>query len=402
MPRRFTDAKALLGDLLDRHEAGAASPIGRPDYDGFADIVAQDGLIRQMQDAERAGAIRIAFGRGSNREQITHVRLESATVLYVLLGRQPIDHIVAAASERLLDGLNLPPELDGAVASIQAAWSRGKSWQNLSSSDVERLRFALLLAKAILEGRHRGADYRTFSRRITGKSKTLEKLEAAVVRILEPVVEFPPEAEPREALRALGLEKFAPPLLVSGLVDFDQAEMSVAGPTYFGIPPNEAGRLVFRKTPKYLLTIENFASFNRHIVEADPQRLGVTLFVGGYPSLATQEGLRSLATALPSDVPFFHWSDIDPDGTWIFRTIERSVGRALRPHLMSVDIAEKFGKPPAEPVRPTGGASASAISDLVEYLGRDDAKWLEQEELDPALPGRDARDESVQAVACES
>jgi hypothetical protein len=218
---------------------------------------------------------------------------------------------------------------------------------------------------------------------------------------LSPVLEFPPGARPRDALRALGLEKFAPPLLVSGAVDFGAAEMSVAGPQYFGIPPNEAGRLVFRRLPEYLLTIENFASFNRHIVEADPQRRGVTLFVGGYPSLATQEGLRSLAAALPCEVPFFHWSDIDPDGTWIFRTIERNVGRALRPHLMAVDIAERFGRPPAERVRPAGGASASAISDLVEYLQRDDAKWLEQEELDPVLPAY-ARDEGVKAVACGS
>jgi hypothetical protein len=398
MSRRFTDAKALLEHLLDRHEAGAASPFGRPGYGEFADIVALDGFMRQIRDAERAGAIRIALGHGSNREQIKHVRLESAPALYVLLGRQPIDRIVAAASERLLDGLNLPPELDGAVASIQAAWSRGKSWQNLSSSDVGRLRLALLLAKAIWEGRHRGADYRTFSRRVTGESKALEKLEAVVVRILDPVLEFPPEARPREALRALGLEKFAPPLLVSGRGDFGGAEMSAANPQYFGIPPNEAGRLVFRTTPEYLLTIENFASFNRHIVEADPQRRGVTLFVGGYPSLATQEGLRSLAAALPGEVPFFHWSDIDPDGTWIFRTIERNIGRALRPHLMSVDIAEKFGRPPAQPLRLAGGAPASAIADLVEYLQRDDAKWLEQEELDPVLPPC-ARDEGVKAVA---
>jgi hypothetical protein len=401
MSRRFTDAKALLEDLLDRHEAGAANPIGYPGYEAFTDIVQQDGFFRQLREAEGAGAIRTVLGRGSNSEQIIHVRLESPPALYALLGRQPIDHIASAASERLLQGLNLPSELDGAAASIHAAWTRGKSWQGFSSSDTDRLRLALLLAKAILEGRHRGVDYRTFSRRIAGESKALERLEAVVVRILNPVLEFPPGARPRDALRALGLEKFAPPLLVSGLVDFGHAEMSVAAPPYFGIPPNEAGRLVFRKTPQYLLTIENFASFNRHIVEADPQRLGVTLFVGGYPSLATQEGLRSLATALPSEVPFFHWSDIDPDGTWIFRTIERSVGRALRPHLMSADVAERFGRPPAEQVRPSGGVSGSAISDLVEYLQRDDAKWLEQEELDPVLPV-DARDESIKAVACGS
>ncbi len=175
-------------------------------------------------------------------------------------------------------------------------------------------------------------------------------------------------------------------MLLSGRIDFDTAELSAAAPLYFGIPPGEATRIRFREKPQYLLTIENFSSFNRHVAEADPQRAGVTIYVGGYPSLATQEALRSLAAAIPDDVCFFHWSDIDPDGTWIFRTIERAVGRPLTPHLMSVDLAEKFGKPPAEAVRTLVASQNSSIASLVTYLQRDDARWLEQEELDPIVP----------------
>ncbi|EKS31828.1 hypothetical protein [Afipia clevelandensis] len=46
--------------------------------------------------------------------------------------------------------------------------------------------------------------------------------------------------------------------------------------------------------------------------------MGATVYVGGYPSLATQQALRVLADAVPAGTPIFHWSDIDPDGTWIF------------------------------------------------------------------------------------
>lgn len=131
------------------------------------------------------------------------------------------------------------------------------------------------------------------------------------------------------------MEKFAPPMLLSGRIDFDMAEMSTAAPTYFGIPPGEAARLRFRERLEYVLTIENFASFSRHIMEADPQRAGLTTYVGGYPSLATQDALKTIATVLPAEVPFLHWSDIDPDGTWIFRTIETSIERDLEasPHV---------------------------------------------------------------------
>ena len=210
-----------------------------------------------------------------------------------------------------------------------------------------------------------------------------------VVRLLGAALELPPTARPRDALRTLGLEKFAPPLLLAGPIDFDVADLSAAAPLYFGIPPGEAGRLRCRRQPLYCLTIENFASFNRHVMEADPQRAGVTVYVGGYPSLATQQALKTLAAVIPSDVPFFHWSDIDPDGTWIFRTIERTLERPLTPHLMSVDTAESHGRRPVAPVRPKADATTSAISDLLVYLQRDDAKWLEQEELDPVIPSYD-------------
>src|SRR5947208_15258397 len=91
MVRRFTDAKVLLGDLLDRHESGVASPIGYPDYSGFADVVAIDAFNRALRDAECRGAVRLAMGRGRNSEEVAHVRLESAAPLYALLGRRPID-----------------------------------------------------------------------------------------------------------------------------------------------------------------------------------------------------------------------------------------------------------------------------------------------------------------------
>jgi Uncharacterized protein conserved in bacteria C-term(DUF2220)/Uncharacterized protein conserved in bacteria N-term (DUF3322) len=388
MARRFTDAKALLGDLLDRHESGVASPIGYPDYSGFADVVAIDKFNRELRDAERHGAVRLATGRGRSSEEVVHVRLESVAPLYALLGRRPVAERANEASSRLLNGLELSREFEPALESLRKAWAQGKSWQGFSLDEVDRLRPALVMAQAILEDRHRGVDYRTFSRRISGDSKALERLEAVVVRLLGASMELPPGARPRDALRTLGLEKFAPPMLLSGHLDFDVAELSAAAPLYFGIPPGEAGRLRFPRKPQYCLSIENFASFSRHVMEADPQRAGVTIYVGGYPSLATQEALKTLAATIAPDVPFFHWSDIDPDGTWIFRTIERALERELTPHLMSVEIAERYGRSPVAPVRPSQGTRKSAISDLSVYLQRDDAKWLEQEELDPIIPVR--------------
>ena len=156
---------------------------------------------------------------------------------------------------------------------------------------------------------------------------------------------------------------------------------------YMGIPPVEIRRVGFTRPPVYVLTIENFASFNRHVTEADPEHVGLTLYVGGYPALSTQRALSALSSMLPATTAFFHWSDIDADGTWIFRTIEHALARPLLPHLMSRELAEKYGERPtrASQLR-VGEASASMISDLADYLVDPSAKVMEQEEIDPELP----------------
>ncbi len=94
MPSRFTDARELMSDLLNRYEAGTASPVGYPDYPGFADVLAIDKFARELREAEAAGAVRIATGKGRNGDQIAHVRLEAAARMYAFLARRPIAELV--------------------------------------------------------------------------------------------------------------------------------------------------------------------------------------------------------------------------------------------------------------------------------------------------------------------
>src|SRR5258707_11375401 len=119
MPSRFTDARELMSDLLDRYEAGTASPVGYPDYPGFADVLAIDKFAKELREAEAAGAVRIATGKGRNGYQIAHVRLEAAACMYAFLGRRPIADIVDAAARGFVSGLELPAELQDDIVSFE-------------------------------------------------------------------------------------------------------------------------------------------------------------------------------------------------------------------------------------------------------------------------------------------
>ena len=386
MSQRFTDANELLDHLLDRHESGVASPFAYLDYAGFASVRAVDACMKDLRRAEEAGAVRLKQGKGSRRDQVAHVRLESADALYRHRHRAPIANVARGAHARIVGGLSLHPDLAEAAADIASTWAHAKRWNGFAPDDADKVRDVFLLVQAILDERHAGIDYRTFSRRASGDSKTLERFERSVVGLLARFRNLAPGATPREALRTLGLEKFAPPLLISGHINLEGADLSRSMPLYLGIPPKEADRLRFRRMPAYLLTIENYASFNRHILEADQAGTGVTIFVGGYPSLATQSALRILVSKLPESVPLFHWSDIDVAGTWIFLTIEKAIGRKLKPHLMSPALAERFGRPRNGKSDIRDCPPDSGIAALVEYLARENGKTVEQEELDPKLP----------------
>jgi hypothetical protein len=154
MSRRFTDAQALLADLLDRHETGTASPRACPDYPAFASVVAMDAFVKELRQAEQAGAVSIACGKGTRGggDEIVHVKLGAAGALYRHLGRSPIAEVAVDAHSRLIKGLALHHGLLKVASDVMSAWSRAKSWNGFPLDDVDKLRNAFMLAQGALDG----------------------------------------------------------------------------------------------------------------------------------------------------------------------------------------------------------------------------------------------------------
>lgn len=385
--RKFVEESALFGYLLDRFEDGVASPVAYPDHDGFSTVTAADAFQRGLQRAQEAGCIVLVEDRGRFRGRLKFVRLADPDALYARIGRAPASRTASAAGTAILQGLQLHPAIEAEVRNAIGAWSRNRSWFKLGPDQAANLRTAIELAQAILDSGHAGLDYRTFSRRTVGDSKALERLEGAVVKLISATLDRTVSTRPRAALAALGLDRFPPPFLLSGSWELDGSSISASLP-YVGLPPAEVDRIVFLREPEYILTVENFASFNRHVTDADSDRRGLTIYTGGYPSIAAQAALKRLGSIISDEVPFYHWSDIDPDGVMIFRTVELALNRPLLPHLMNIDLVERHGETPKQATRlKLSELGGSAIEKLAHYMAGSGYKVMEQEELDPEIPG---------------
>jgi len=187
----------------------------------------------------------------------------------------------------------------------------------------------------------------------------------------------------------IGLERFSHPIHLKGPV-------VVEGPgghlvdgrakPFASVHPEMLPQLSVLTLPTAILTIENYASFNRQVREIEDGSLVV--YTGGFPAAGVIELLSKVLTTVPADVPFLHWGDVDAGGVRIFRYLEENLPRGPEPHLMTKELANSHGQP-ADPDASLASIakSASAISKLAAWLALGtDIRHLEQEALEPRSP----------------
>jgi hypothetical protein len=395
--RRFTSASELIGDLLDRLEkyTEPTQLLAYIDYEGFRSIGEEDECITQLLALERAGGVKLKRLRKDGVESIAHVRLADPNVLYAHLNRLPAAQSSAEALSPLRNRRDLPENSGDLFDEVQNAWSRNVSWATLRSGQAGALNKAIDLALALgqlaNESTVAAADYRSFSNKVVGDSKLLEKLVVPVVTLLRrllPELIVDPDLETEDIFASLGVTRLPQPFLASGRVTFEGQDLPDM--PYFGIPAECAFLLKPRPAVSYILTIENYTSFVRHAREINREKNGIVIYTSGFPARATLAGI--LAIAERAQAPVYHWGDIDPGGLRIFRHIEEALsgrGLPLHPHLMSWDLLcshGRAGREPARRLRP-GQASTSCLAQLWDAMAHDpDRLALEQEALEPRSP----------------
>jgi hypothetical protein len=383
----MSGAKRALVDLdalLTRYEANPSTNrlLLSPQRTEFETQAELEDYLAAMGNAAAIGAMQIEPRKGRERHSPPRIRLVDVGKLYAFLGRQPS----ASVAEEAIAPVRSEVEeawLLQAIDDVETAWRRGRDWWGIGPAEAHRVGTVARLASAIVAEHHHGMDYRSLSVQVAGDSKFLERHEGPLVRLISFARPLP-SGTPRAILSSLGLDRIAVPFHVSGPIAIGGCPIAPSIP-YVAVPHSSVDALTFSKVPRCLLTIENFVSFHRHALEANAEKTDLVVYTGGQPSLSWQQSISVLRSALPQDLPVFHWSDIDAGGLEIFRKIEGLLG-TLRPHLMSREIADAQGYAPDGPVVKPGQFSGSAIEELGEYLASGEGRCIEQESLEPRPP----------------
>ena len=387
--KRFSSVDDLLDSLIDRLEANAAPTRLVAHVGDFASIAAQDAFMGELAALESAGGLVVDRERNDGVEIVRRVRLADVEVIYRHRGRTPSRQRAEISLEKIRSEAAIHPGLGSIIDEVGNSWARNVAWCTLRPGQSDALLQAALLARALADGSRSGEppqDYRTFSRRIAGDSKSLERHAGTVVEIVQRLY---PDAVPQQDIAPtdlighFGVERLPQPLLVGGPICVDGVVLPEL--PFVGVPPESSSRVSVGEV-QYMLLIENYTSFVRHCREVRTPP-GLTIYTGGFPSRAV---LRAILSFASPGVPTFHWGDIDAGGLRIFAHIETSlakVGVTLLPHLMSVALLTSLGRPQeASTRRPVKSSmSGSGIAELWDAL-LDTHLELEQEEIDPSRP----------------
>lgn len=358
-----------------------------PQY--FAAVLPEDkeALHAGLQEAAAAKTVLLVWGKGYDTHILNRISLIDGTGLAHYLGiTLAAKH--ASDARYLLEGelSGQEPWIIDLVGYILERWSRNKGAAGMKPGDVLMGRRLVRAMEAVSAGRHRNLDLRTFSTREFNDSKVMERMLSRFGSVWKRY--HPSDLTSDELFETLGLVKFPQPLLLRGPVTLQLAARTLdcdGIQPFVGLPPQAIRGVIIDKQPRYVLTIENLASFNRYASEIQDD--GLILYSAGFPAPGVADFLRMLDSSLASSIPFFHWGDIDEGGLKIFNYIQGLLSRTLKSHLMTADLLALYGQSNQnlriKEVQRTAGLDMEVALIVEAMLSTNPPKTLEQENIDP-------------------
>jgi len=339
----------------------------------------------RLENAERNGAIELVRGKGNRRGVIERARLRDADKLALDLGITRAPERMAAAVIAAKEGAAGRDGLNDAIEEAASKWKKGENWHRLPP-DPEIVRTAFSAAAGLLDVAF-GTHFRVASAQISRDSKFLEQRGAVVCAILRQALALPEDTRSDEIWEILGLVKFRHPVCLRAPVSFRDVEgTSITGRAmpWSAVCPDVIPTCAQEgDEPDFIMTVENWTSFNGQCREIDR---GAIIYTHGFPAPPVRALVGQIARLWP-DVPFFHWGDVDAGGLLIADSIREAAGRPIRLHQMTPALAAVHGRP-RRPLTRVAAIShrEDDFGELARYLCSEDCKTFEQELLPPTNP----------------
>lgn len=338
---RFALEKLLAyGERNDagvRTQAAALTASRLADYRKLRSLQAKQDFETTMRAARALGAISFFWDDKYTEDGfIFRVDLCDLRKLAEFLGKVPVQDHLLAAHDRLSPLIDRFPVLDEVIS----RWAilrkvRGLGPENLQEwVDATRV---IDFAKVNLDGKTNDLPIREASARLFNDSKRIEKLLAPVDVLLSGDT----EAEARQSSdiwQELGLFREEHPVRLAGNVMVRRERVTAYLDTpYSGLPaPTVMG---LASMPQLLMTIENQTTFHSEARRRCEENV-LLIYTAGMPTPAWRAMYGRLLKDLPTDVPVYHWGDIDEGGFRIAATLANEAngaGHALKPWLMHPD-----------------------------------------------------------------
>lgn len=276
---------------------------------------------------------------------------------------------------------------------LSDAWHNGSTLHRFSFKRADQLYIALKFAAWLEHNGPVNTDYRTASVKAYGDSKVLERNLTSITEVLllsgkhDPSVDYTPES----VLAEWGVSKFSPLIRLRGECQFVVAgkEFPVgAAKPYISMPLEEINAITATIPPRYILFIENLASFERYCREIKDN--GIIIFTSGFPSRAWVSLIKDLTAR--SGAPVYHWGDIDVGGFKILSYLSRALAHPIFPFRMFYEQGssdtELVLEDMADALQSAIGNPIRGLLETVEAARLSGEKyfWVEQETLDPSPP----------------
>lgn len=345
-------ARPLLEKLLYDYEKAGAGVRKRPpaithrhlaEYQQERFLPAKEAFEATMNDAKARGAVVLTWDGKPSEGFIDRVEIADADLLAKFLNIVPLSQRLSAVADVFEPLLTDFPVL----RAVMSQWEKLRTVRSLGPDSVKDWLDAIAVIRhcattTITNSSSiplREASYSIFvsDDGIKSPSKRVESLTVPLDVLLCDSFESEPR-EPAAVWQELGLFKEEQPARLAGNIFVVRKRVSsVLDTPYAAFPPSTVERLGM--IPQSIMSIENQTTFHSEARRRCDENV-LLLYTAGMPSPAWRAMYARLLTDLPSDVPVFHWGDVDEGGFRIAARLANdaaAVGVSLKPWKMSPD-----------------------------------------------------------------